>query len=42
MLLFFLDFPFSPFSPNFSWRLWPGFPIDGHICLISNALHFQT
>jgi hypothetical protein len=18
-------------SPNFSWRLWPGFPIDGHI-----------
>jgi hypothetical protein len=22
---------FSPFSPNFVWRLWPGFPTDGHI-----------
>jgi hypothetical protein len=25
-------FYFSPFSPNFAWRLWPGFPIDCHIC----------
>jgi hypothetical protein len=24
-------FCFSSFSPNFAWRLWPGFPIDGHI-----------
>jgi hypothetical protein len=21
---------FSPFSPNFARRLWPGFPMDGH------------
>jgi hypothetical protein len=30
--LFFIFFKFffyfSPFSLNFAWRLWPGFPID--------------
>jgi hypothetical protein len=28
-------FPLA-FSPNFVWRLWPGFPIDGHILAIKS------
>jgi hypothetical protein len=31
---FFLLFPFSP---NFAWRLWPGFPIDGHSYFANNV-----
>jgi hypothetical protein len=34
LMSFFYFSPFSLFSPNFACRLWPGFPIDGHICLV--------
>jgi hypothetical protein len=32
------------FPPNFAWRLWPGFPLDGHkyhSCYFKYSCHFM-